>query len=252
MHEGAHHNLHVTQRKNWLLGVLSSCLFPMAFTLYEHTHHTHHRGNRTDHEMFDCYYQGDNMLVKYWHWYGILAGFHWFNIPTGSLLMAVYPKIFKTKIFKRAKVSEILFDDFGPAEINRIRLEVLFSVIYWIAIWNLLGLQWQAVAVLYAFFAFNWSTRQYLTHAFTPRDVINGAVNLKVNGLHQLLLLNGNWDLVHHQHPHLPWTELPKYSEKSAAPVDFWRQYWAMWKGLEKSLEPAPMPISREEYYHIS
>ena len=243
MHEGAHYNLQSTSRKNWLFGTISSWLFPLSFTFFEITHQVHHRGNRTDHEMFDYYYPDDNKFVKWMQWYGILAGFFWLFVPVGALLMAIWPGSLYTKPFKRAKSSKILFDDFTPKDIFKVRVEVVTGIIYWVILWNLLSLNWQSVAIMYAFFGFNWSTRQYVTHAWTPRDVIDGAANLKVSKFMGWILLNGNWDLVHHKYPHLPWTELSKKAVDTRPPISFWKQYFSLWKGPRPNFEKAPVPI---------
>lgn len=243
MHEGAHYNLHKSTKINWLLGVVSGWLFPMSFTFFEITHQTHHRGNRTDHEMFDYYYPSDNMLVKRIQWYGILSGAWWFFIPFGSLIMSLYPKVFYSILFKQAKSSAILFDDFTAKDIFKTRVEVILGIGYWFTIWHVLGLSWPSVLIMYCCFAFNWSTRQYVTHAWTARNVIDGAVNLKVSKPMSLLLLNGEWDLVHHQKPFLPWSELPRAGRESEAPVSYIKQYLTLWKGPRPNFEEAPQPV---------
>jgi fatty acid desaturase len=243
MHEGAHYNLHKSPKINWLLGALSSCLFPMSFTFFQITHQTHHYCNRTDHEMFDYYYPSDNKLIKFTQWYGILSGIWWFFIPLGSLLMALSPKLFTTSIVKKARSSQVLFDDFSDRDILKIRQEVVFSILYWAFFINLLSLNWQSLLIMYCCFAFNWSTRQYVTHAWTIRDVINGAANLKVSKPMSLILLNGEWDLVHHQQPNLPWNELAKEGQKSSEKqINYLSQYLSLWKGPCPNFEAAPLP----------
>jgi hypothetical protein len=70
--------------------------------------------------------------------------------------------------------------------------------------------------------------------------VINGALNLRVSRPMSWLLLQGNWDLVHHQMPWLPWTSLRTHGLQSVPPVSFWRQYLRMWSGPRPTTEPAP------------
>ena len=247
MHEGAHYNLHANPRYNYLLGAISACFFPMSFTLLQITHQVHHRCNRTDYEMFDYYYPNGNRWLKRAQWYIILTGLYWPLIPIGTTLMALFPRLSLSLPFKRAKSTEVLFDDFGAREYNKVRLEVLGAILLWSALFQWLELQWPQVLVMYLIFGFNWSTRQYVFHAFSPRDVINGAHNLKVSYPMQGILLNGHWDLVHHQHPDLPWTELPKYGKHSAAPSSFWKQYAKLWLGPRLCTIPAPQPLSRSE-----
>ncbi len=240
IHEGTHDNLHPDARANRWLGVLAGFLFPIPFSMIKVTHTVHHCCNRTDHEMFDLYYPGDNMFLKLGQWYSLLCGLFWPCIPVGMVLLATFPALLKTAPFRRARTTAVLFDDFEQHGIRQIRLEVLLLLGFWVALFWLLDVNWTNLLIMYACFAFNWSTRQYVTHAFTPRDVVNGALNLRVSGWMSWLLLKGNWDLVHHQYPWLPWTQLQTYGQHSAPQVDFWPQYWRMWRGPIPNREPAP------------
>ena len=240
IHEGTHDNLHADPRWNRRMGVAAGFLFPVPFSMIKVTHTVHHCCNRTDHEMFDLYYPNDNMLLKLGQWYGLLCGFFWPWIPIGMVILATFPAILKTAPFRKARTTGVLFDDFERNGVNRIRVELLLMVLFWIAAYHLLDLQWPNLLLMYACFAFNWSTRQYVTHAFTPRDVINGALNLQVSKPMSWLLLHGNWDLVHHRQPWLPWTSLRQHSADSAPPVSFWRQYARMWAGPQRTYEPSP------------
>lgn len=242
MHESAHGYLHSHPLINVLLGSFVGWHFPMSCRFLALTHLVHHRCNRTDHEMFDYYYPADNRLIKYCQWYGILSGLHYLIVPLGSVLAAIAPAVFRLNVFRRSRSSGVLFDDFKGHEIDYIRAEVALCLIYWTMIFNLLNLQWDAVLILYLMAGFHWSTRQYLTHAFTPRNVRNGAIILKANPLMRCILLNGNFDLVHHQKPEIPWLHLPRFAPADMCPVGFWRQYLAMWKGPRPNTEAAPTP----------
>lgn len=198
--------------------------------------------------MFDCYYPGDNRLVKWMQWYGLLLGFWTWLIPIGTIVFALAPGVMRSFAFKRARTTAVMFDDFGPREIRQIRAEVILGVMFWWAMFEILSLSWIVVLAAFACFAFNWSTRQYVTHAFTPRSVRNGALNLRVGPLMRWILLQGHWDLVHHQNPHAPWIYLQKLSRDSAPPVSYWRQYFRQWKGPRLASEPAPRPLSKSSY----
>ena len=249
MHEAVHQNLHSDPRTNYLVGSIVSLLMPTSFTFLAVPHEVHHRNNRTDHEMFDYYYPGDNLIIKYAQWYSILIGIYPPIIPLGSVLMAVVPGIFGLRPWARAKSTSIVFDRnlFTPSVIAKIRLEVVAGFAFWIALFQLLNLSWVAVAILYAAFWFNWSTRQYVTHAFSPRSVIDGAWNLRVGPIMERVLLNGHWDLVHHNHPELRWQELPAHGIHSRAPIPYWRQYLRLWRGPRPNTEPAPSGLNYAE-----
>jgi fatty acid desaturase len=240
IHEGTHDNLHADARWNRRLGVLAGFLFPIPFSMIKVTHTVHHCCNRTDHEMFDLYYPNDNMVLKLGQWYGLLSGFFWPCIPVGMVILAVFAPLLRTAPFRKARTTAVLFDDFQAHGLWRIRVEVVLMSAYWVALFLWLDLVWMHVLAMYACFAFNWSTRQYVTHAFTKRDVVDGALNLSVSRPMSWLLLKGNWDLVHHRIPWLPWTELEKAGQHSAKPVSFWRQYLRMWAGPVPASEPSP------------
>lgn len=245
MHEAMHDNLHSNPRLNRLVGTLLSWLFPVSFTLMYNAHGVHHRFNRTDHELFDYYYPNDNMLVKYSQWYSIMTGIYPPIIPLGSVLLAVIPGLFSAKPWQQAKSSSIIFTPelLQPARIRNIRSDVGLGILFWIVIFQVLQLDLLTIAMVYAATWFNWSTRQYVTHAFTPRDVINGALNLKVSRLMGWIFLNGQWDLVHHQQPRLHWQELPLAGRNSKMPVSYWKQYFNLWRGPRPCNEAEPSPL---------
>jgi hypothetical protein len=89
IHEASHELLHPDVRINDGVGMVLSWLFPVSFTLMKLTHVVHHCCNRSDHEMFDCYYPGDSRLIKWFQWYGLMTGIWWWLVPLGSLLLVV-------------------------------------------------------------------------------------------------------------------------------------------------------------------
>lgn len=252
MHEATHDMLHGNARVNWATGMLLGWLFPMSFTVLHVTHIVHHCCNRTDHEMFDCYYDGDSRFLKYGQWYGLLLGLWWPLIPIGTVLLAVVPGALRSMPFRRARSTAVLFDDFGVREMWKIRIEVVLGVLFWFALFKILQLDWRSTLLMYACFGINWSTRQYVTHAFTVRDVKNGALNLKVSRPMQWILLNGHWDLVHHQHPHLPWTLLPEAGRDSAPATGYWKQYFRLWRGPRRCEGPGPEILPKQLYEEMA
>ncbi len=121
-----------------------------------------------------------------------------------------------------------------------IRLEVLLIIAFFVGLFWLLDLKWQSMLVLYACFAVNWSTRQYVGHAFTRRDVIEGAWNLRHVWPMTWILLHGEWDLNHHRRPDVSWYYLPRLSPTGEPRSSYLRQYWRLWLGPRPNLEPAP------------
>jgi fatty acid desaturase len=244
IHQAQHNCLHSRPKANYGLGVALSLLFPVPFTMIRTTHQGHHLRNRTDHEMFDLYYPTDNRFMKVAQFYCILAGLFWPIIPVGGLLAAVWPGIFRTRPFRRGRNTGYLLGDIRAEQAAAIRWEMLLIVLVFAAMFVLLHLRWQNVLIMYACFSFNWSTRQYVSHAFTRRDVLDGALNLRVNRLMSFLFLNGEWDLNHHRYPMVPWPYLPQLSTPEEPRVDYLRQYWRQWLGPRLCTEPPPESLA--------
>jgi fatty acid desaturase len=247
LHEAAHDHLHSRRGANAALGTLAGALFPASLSLVRVTHAIHHCYNRTDEEIFDLYYPRDNMLRKYVQWYTPLLGFFWFLVPLGSILFGIFPRLLRTRLARISTTTKFMHEYFDGGAVRRVRLELLFACAYWTVLWHLLALDAATFAVFYGLFAFNWSTRQYVSHAYTRRDVVDGALNLKVSRVMGAILLNGQWDLVHHRKPWLPWTALPAEGRGSLAPVNYVGQYLRMWRlGMLPVAEPAPAPLPSE------
>jgi fatty acid desaturase len=239
LHEATHSRLQSSERGNYWLGVVTGLLFPMPFSMVRHTHQGHHQFNRTDAELFDLYYPTDNRVVKYIRWYGILCGMFWPLIPLGAVLYAIAPGAL-TAIFRRPGAGGYLFGSNPKASVSAVRFELLLLLAFFAGLFWLLDLRWQNTLVLYACFSFNWSTRQYVGHAFTKRDVIEGAWNLRHNRLMSLLLLHSEYDLNHHRYPEVSWYYLPRLSRPDEERPSYFKQYWRQWLGPRLATEPEP------------
>ena len=244
LHEASHGNLQSGTRRNYLLGLLAGLLFPMPFTLMRSTHQGHHDFNRTDVEMFDLYYPNDNRVLKYIRWYGILCGFFWPLVPLGAVIFSISPLAMRNRIFGRFKPRGYLLHGIKDVAVWAVRLETLLIVAFFAALFWLLNLRWQNTLLLYGCFAFNWSTRQYIGHAFTKRDVVEGAWNLRHNRFMSALLLHGEYDLNHHRHPEISWYYLPRLSPPDAQQPNYLKQYWRQWLGPRLATEAAPLPAT--------
>jgi fatty acid desaturase len=120
-------------------------------------------------------------------------------------------------------------------------------IAFFVGLFWLLELRWQNTLILYACFSFNWSTRQYVGHAFSRRDVVEGAWNLRQSWWMSWLLLHGEWDLNHHRRPNVSWYYLPRLSAADQQRRSYWRQYWRQWLGPRPCTEPAPRPRGRAQ-----
>jgi len=240
LHEAAHGNLQSNSWHNYFGGLIAGCLFPMPISMMRITHQGHHLRNRTDFEMFDLYYASDSRFLKYGLWYGTLCGLFWPFVPLAAVLFAVCPWLFRLQLFHDYRPYRHLLGDVGKGQLWKIRLELLLIVGFFASLFWLLQLRWETTLLMYVCFGFNWSTRQYIGHAFSKRDVLDGAWNLQHNRLMSFLLLHSEYDLNHHRRPEVPWFYLPKLSAPSEQRLNYGWQYWRQWLGPRPVTEPAP------------
>ena len=247
LHESVHRTFHNRDSINTLFGRVSAAFFPTGFQLQKICHLGHHRRNRTDLELFDYYTQGDNLWVKYYRLYSILLGFYWLTIPLSCLLFVFVRAPLETnkRFYRMVEImgfAPMMVDVLkGPNTI--IRAEILFTIGFQIALFILLDLSWQSWLLCYTAFALNWCALQYTDHAWTPRDIINGAWNLRVSRPVQAIFLNYHLHLAHHQYPHVPWIHLPKFVDHTVPRPRFLNIYLSLWKGPRYTREPAPTPV---------
>jgi fatty acid desaturase len=240
LHEATHLNLNSNQAWNYWLGVATGVFFLAPFSMIRVTHQGHHQRNRTDAEMFDLYYLGDSFFLKCCQWYGTLGGLFWPCIPICAFLFAVCPRTIGLQLFSGPPFGNANVKDITPRDLRRIRLELLltlvvFTVLLWLIQWRVLNL-----LVLYGCFSINWSTRQYVGHAFSKRDIVEGAWNLRHNWLMSKVLLHGEWDLTHHRHPEVSWYYLPTLASPDEPRLGYIKQYWRQWLGPRLATEPPP------------
>jgi fatty acid desaturase len=103
-------------------------------------------------------------------------------------------------------------------------------------IWWALDLTWQGWLLCHWAFALHWSALQYVDHAWSSRDIVNGAWNLKVSLVARALALNYHYHLAHHRHPQTSWVHLPELVDHAEPQPTFWRIYFSLWGGTR----PAP------------
>ncbi len=246
LHEATHHNLHSNPTCNYWLGVATGVFFLAPFSMIRVTHQGHHQRNRTDAEMFDLYYPRDSFFFKCCQWYGTLAGLFWPCIPVCAVLFALCPRTIGLQLFSGPPLGNANVKDITPRDLRRIRFELLLTALVFAGLYWLLRWPWLHVLILYGCFSFNWSTRQYVGHAFSKRDIIDGAWNLRHNWLMSLILLHGEWDLTHHRHPETSWYYLPRLGESGEPRPGYIRHYWRQWLGPRPVTEPPPELVGQD------
>ncbi|WP_374076137.1 fatty acid desaturase [Bdellovibrio bacteriovorus] len=247
LHEATHGILHKNRRINNNLGRVVAALFPTSFTMQQLYHLGHHRRNRTDAEMFDLYYPGDNIAMKRFVIYGTVFGIYWSSPFISCLFFLVNPKLVLSSEFKDSKLMQALSADHMLGGLDKamvktgvVRAEIIFTILFQAAIIYFLGLSWGTWLACYWAFSINWGSLQYADHVGAKRDIREGAWNLKVNPIMQKVFLNYHLHLVHHRYPNLPWIHLPKKLDKNDPMPSFTSKLWEFLSGPRLATEPSP------------
>lgn len=248
MHEAMHRILHTNRLVNDALGIWTMAHMPGAFTLFRHGHIMHHRLNRTDAELFDAYYpERDSATKKRLAFYAYYLGGFWLLIFLSNFVLLFAPGFIKGKIIRQFKAAAPKVDS-PQRHIHKIRLEALFVVaLHLFMVWAL-SIDPIVYALSYACFAFCWSSQNFITHAHAPRHVLNGAYNLRAILPLQVLLLNFNWHLAHHQHPSVPWIHLPKINDPRRTRPPYALTWLKFWRGPRPAQDPAPVALHKLKF----
>lgn len=241
LHEAVHGIFSPNRFRNALFGNICAALFPTSLRLQSVAHLGHHQRNRTDHDLYEYYLPTESKFRRNLYLYsGNLLGFYWFVIPESTLLYLFAPWLYTSPWFIKGPARILGFEayvnDIAQHSWARIWLECLWAFIYQVSVFVLLDLNWFGWLLCHYVFALHWSALQYVDHAYSPRDILNGAWNLRVSKLARLLLLNYHCHQVHHQHPKIPWLYLPKLVNAPEKQPSFWSIYFRLWRGAQ----PAP------------
>ena len=241
MHEAVHGVGATAPGRNYVLGLLAGCMFPTSFSMQRTAHLGHHARNRTDLEMYDYYRPGESRAVRnLWLYAGNLLGLYWFCIPLSNAIYFLAPGLYRSRFFVGRLAPAMGFgpyvNDLAKLAPGRVWLEIGAAFGYQAAIWWVLDLKWQAWLLCHWLFAMHWSALQYVDHAWSARDVLNGAWDLKVFAPVRWLALNYHYHLAHHRHPSACWTALPALAEREGQP-SFLQVYWSLWR---HGVQPAP------------
>jgi fatty acid desaturase len=255
LHESAHGIFHPRRAVNDAFGCVSAALFPTGFTFQRLCHLGHHRKNRTDAELYDYYRPGQSRFLGWYRLYGLLLGFYWAAIPVGCFLYLVVGRLLTSAPFRlvaRPMGLQARLEDLARAPEARVRLEILFTAAVQAALVLGLGLTLTGWLLCYVAFALNWCALQYTDHAWTVRDIRNGASNLRVNRVVQYVFLNYHHHLAHHQHPWVPWLHLHRFVDFDAPRPSFLRTYLSLWLGPRPTTEPEPGAVDPDLEHQLA
>jgi fatty acid desaturase len=237
LHEAEHRVFHANPRVNEGFGLLLAAFFPGPFTFLRACHLGHHRRNRSDAEMFDLYYPDDDLTRKRVIFYGLYLGGFWLLVPLAMALVLVAPGMLRSQMVKDPSAVAMV-EGIPAGFMRRIRWECLGILLLHVGLVLALDLSPARYLLLYALYGLNWSAQQYVTHAHSPRHVLEGAHNLRAHPVYESLLLHFNWHLAHHQHPRVPWLYLPRYDDASRVRPGYLTSFLRFWRG--------PVPVERE------
>lgn len=241
LHEAVHGIFSANAARNRLAGILCAATLPTSFALQRIAHLGHHQRNRSDRELYDYYLPGQSRALRNFQLYaGNLFGLYWACIPLSNLIYLATPWLYRSRRFIEGPARTLGFEPYveeiARAGIGQIWFECLYALVYQVALWWLLDLNWQGWLLCHAAFALHWSALQYVDHAWSPRHVTEGAWNLKVLSVSRAIALNYHYHLAHHRHPVVPWNQLPAKLVPGEAQPSFWSIYFSLWGGVR----PAP------------
>jgi fatty acid desaturase len=249
LHEAVHGQFHPNRRLNDLAGAVLAGFFPTIFSIQRISHLGHHRRNRSDEELYDYYLPHQSWWLKTYWIYCLLTGFYWAIIPIAAFLYVVWPWAFRSPWFQNGPAAWWGFRpfvrDIGGAPIPRVWCEGVLSLLVQALLFVALDLNVIGWIICYWAFGLNWSSVQYSDHAGSPRDVIEGAWNLRFWPVARWAFLNYNYHLVHHRQPNVPWVYLPRLVRAGDANPTFWQIYLRLWLGARKApAGPGPKPLA--------
>jgi fatty acid desaturase len=235
LHECVHGSFHPNRRVNECAGVLFAAFFPTAFTIQRISHFGHHRRNRSDLELYDYYLPHESRWLKTYWIYCLLFGTYWAIIPVAGFIYLLCPFVFRSSAFQNGPARWWGFGEFvrdiAAEPAGRVWGEAAFTLALQLVLWHALDLNWLGWLACYWAFGLNWSSLQYTDHAWSPRDVHEGAWNLRFWPVTQAIFLNYNLHLVHHRRPDIPWHHLPRFVSAADPNPSFWSIYWPLWGG---------------------
>lgn len=243
MHECCHRNGHRSRRLNWAMGAMASTMFGSSYTLIRVNHEGHHQRNRSHAELAEFILPGERAAFKVGLYYFAILGGIWLGSFVATLLLPFLPYRHAKSLALQMTTMDGYsrsFAEFDADDWRLLRLEAVLAVAWWSACIWLFGWNWQLLLVLYACYAFSYSSLQWVYHMRTPLDRVEGAYDLRLPAPVRWLFLNFNYNLSHHRHPRAPWQDLhAKVDPRETQPL------WYRYLSVFRPPEPYPDDPSR-------
>lgn len=243
IHEAEHAILFSNRLWNNMAGSFMALFFPAPFHLIRQGHLGHHLRNRSDDEAFDLYFEGDHKVWRFLVFYGILTGFYYVVVVLSNIVFLLLPFGKDKKYWHVDQACTAFMNSLNPRYRHLIRLESAAAILLHTGIVWLLNISVPHYLAMYAGFGVMWSAMQYVHHYGTERHVTRGARNLWIWAPLDLVWLNHNWHLRHHEHPSLPWIYLTQGEEAESSKRGFLlTAYLRMWRGPKRASKNVPNP----------
>ncbi len=248
LHESVHRILHPRTWLNETSGLVLAAMFPTSLAFQRACHLGHHRRNRTDAELFDQYRPQDSRFLKSIQFYGIFTGFYWPIVPIGCALVALLPwlprHMAKLKGGDPEQTGTVaMLAGVATVPPYRIPLETMFAILLHGSLIMSGLVTWKAWLICYLTFGWIWGSLQYADHAFSIRNIREGAWNLRVSTPVRWIFLNYHLHLNHHRRPDVSWLHLPEQFRKGDSYPSFWDIYWQMWRGPRPAQSPDALKV---------
>jgi fatty acid desaturase len=241
LHESMHHTLNKDDKTNDILGNLLGAQFIVPLTFIRFTHNGHHRRNRSDYEMFDLYYDKKDRLKRTVSFYFIITSY-WIALPLATLFLALMPKALKKRMLLKSVSVKGMIQNIDNKHLPTMRLEAWLIIAYHFSLLYLIGFNLSVYLIFYIIHCLNWSSQNYVNHAYSVRDVKYGAHNHTLPKWAQALYLNFNLHGVHHLNPTLPWNKLSAHiPESETKRSKYFYAWFRIFKGPVQTTEPCPL-----------
>lgn len=238
LHEAIHNHLFKLKIINTIFGRLLAVLFGTPYHVLQVGHLTHHAMNREKGDRTEIIERSDSWLMNAWStlkfYCWILGGLYVTEVI--GILAGFLPKAFLLKLSKdskatnpvKARVLAKLTQYQKFIQIDGLMIMLFYGISIYLYSESI-GLLLMIIAMRALFV----SLLDNIYHHGTPLDQKRFAFNLKLPAWLSVMFLHANYHGLHHAHPKLHWSDLPKQMQTDRVPFHhkFFAHLWLELKG---------------------
>jgi fatty acid desaturase len=223
LHESIHDVFNASFAVNRAAGRWLSVLFGSPFGVLRLTHLSHHKFNRSPLEKGTEMYKADEtsrLMAALKYYFYILCGVYLLEVCS-ALLFAMSKKAFRKlaeRLTKQGDAQEkwLAGKFLNDRRLREIRVDGLtILLLYGMSVYCYRG-HWSLFVGLIAIRALLISLMDNIYHYGTAIEITVSGHNLSLPRFLAAGLLNFNFHRVHHAHPNVPWTGLPRLYAQNA------------------------------------